>query len=163
MKPQTLWPNLDYNILFQVEFLRRMMTSCWLTVQFIFLLFIMTAASPPGCKIRITDRGLEMCKRHSFNHELIYYDQVWSGLHVLLSVMATMGMCTCCNLDKVGHFDFGWIITWDQQSSFLALTDILNSVCTNWYNGFVSFVIMTVWFCVFSEVWDSEVCGRRAS
>lgn len=77
--------------------------------------------------------------------------------------MATMGMCTCCNLDKVGHFDFGLIITWDQQSSLLALTDILNSVCTNWYNVFVSFVIMTVWFCVFSEVWDSEVCGRRAS
>lgn len=163
MTPQTQWPNLDYNILFQVDFLRLMMTSCWLTVQFIFLLFIVTAASPPGCKIRITDRGLEMCKRHSFNHEAIYYDQVWSGLPVLLCVMATMGMCTCCNLDdKVGHFDFGLIITWDQQSSLLALTDILNSVYSNWYNIVMSLIIMTVCFCLFSEVWDSEVCGRRA-
>ncbi|CAF90160.1 unnamed protein product, partial [Tetraodon nigroviridis] len=38
------------------------MTSCWTTFQFIFLSFIMASASPPGCKIRITDRGLHMLK-----------------------------------------------------------------------------------------------------
>uniref|UniRef100_H2S4N6 Phospholipid transfer protein n=3 Tax=Takifugu TaxID=31032 RepID=H2S4N6_TAKRU len=38
------------------------MTSCWSTLPFIFLSSCMVAASPPGCKIRITDRGLEMLK-----------------------------------------------------------------------------------------------------
>lgn len=75
MKWQTPCPYLNYDILFQVEFLRLMMACCWSTLPFIFLSFFMVAASPPGCKIRITDRGLEMCKRRSFNHEVMYYGQ----------------------------------------------------------------------------------------
>lgn len=50
--------------MFQVDFFWVAMTSCLVT-----LLFLLTVTSsvtatvePAGCKIRITDRGMEMCK-----------------------------------------------------------------------------------------------------
>lgn len=61
----TPWPKLYSTIVFQVEVIRLMMASIFLTLQFFSLSFIMAATSPPGCKIRITDRGLEMCKGHN--------------------------------------------------------------------------------------------------
>lgn len=127
------------DIVFQVGFLRLMMAPCWSTLPFIFLSFSMVAASPPGCKIRITDRGLEMCKRRSFNHAVIYYGQVWSVWHFLL-----MCMCTCNLGDKVGHFVF--CFSYNQRPT-------VHLVGTNW-NVFVPFAVMTVF--VFSVKFETQ-------
>lgn len=50
-----------------------------LSVIFLLSLITMTLAEPPGCKIRITDRGLEMRKisDNRCNYHLVAYKGLW--------------------------------------------------------------------------------------
>lgn len=48
--------------LFQVGIFRFRMTSYFVHFLFLWSLSVMASAEPAGCKIRITDRGLDMCE-----------------------------------------------------------------------------------------------------